>query len=397
MLIRRISGIFLLCWLGFFPVFQGTFALAQSYSGSLVLSKPKYSSSLNYAGDQQFQTVNKTLIKPLRVQVTGKNAKPIPGIKIRFDLVSQPSKSKGFKIVNPFAITDSLGIASTKIKLGSSPGEYFVAAKPISQTGNILIYNMHARGAKWLFLMLISLAGGLSLFLFGMIIMSNSLQYAAGEKMRAILTSITHNRIIAVGIGAIVTMTIQSSSATTVMLVGFAQSGLISFTQSLGVILGAGIGTTITAQIIAFKLTDYSLLFIAIGFIIFILFKDEKFKQTGKSILGFGMLFFAIDIMSEAMFPLRTYDPFIQMLLKLENPLYGILLGTIFTALLQSSSAFIGILIVISTQGVLSLEASISLLLGANLGTAVTAILASLRSEERRVGKECRSRWSPYH
>jgi len=387
MLFRHISGVLLLCGLGFLPVFQGAFVLGQSPSYPLILSKPKEVSNLNYAGDKQYQTVNKILTKPLRVQVTGSNARPVPGIKIRFDLVSQPSNSDGFKISNPVATTDSLGIASTNIRLGSAPGDYFVAAKPVSRSGNMLVYNMHARSTKWLFLMLAGLVGGLSLFLYGMMMMSDGLQNAAGEKMRAILTSITNNRFIAVGIGAVVTMIIQSSSATTVMLVGFAQSGLISSAQSLGIILGADIGTTITAQIIAFKLTDYALLFIAIGFAVFVFFKDEKIKQTGKSILGFGILFFAIEIMSGAMSPLRTYDPFIEALLRLENPLLGILLGTIFTAILQSSSAFIGILIVISTQGVISLDASISLLLGANLGTAITAILASLNGnrEAKRV------------
>lgn len=351
------------------------------------LNKPKRVNILNYSGDQQYQTVNKSLPGPLRVEVTGKDGQPLRGIKIQFKVVSQPSKSEGFEILHPVTYTDSLGIAVTSAKLGSEAGEYFISAQPAKGRGNILIYNLHARSSRWLFFMLAGLIGGLSLFLYGMIIMSDGLKRAAGEKMRAILTGITNNRLIAVGIGALVTMIIQSSSATTVMLVGFVQSGLMSFAQSLGIILGADIGTTITAQIIAFKLTDYALLFIAAGFIIYIFFNDQKIKQAGKSILGFGMLFFAIDIMSEAMSPLRTFDPFIQVLLRLENPLWGILIGTIFTALLQSSSAFIGILIVISTQGVISLEASISLLLGANLGTAITAILASLNGnrEAKRV------------
>ena len=309
-----------------------------------------------------------------------KNANPLQGVEVWFELISKPKNSHGFHIEHPIVITDTLGMASTHLILGSEPGDYFISARAKNMDSHLLVYDIHARDSKWIFIMLTGLVGGLSLFIFGMIMMSDGLQKAAGDKMRAILTGITNNRLIAVGIGAIVTMIIQSSSATTVMLVGFVQSGLMTFIQSLGIILGADIGTTITAQIIAFKLTDYALWFIAIGFIINVFFKDPKFKQTGKSILGFGILFFGIHIMSIAMSPLRTYEPFIEILLKLENPFLGILMGAVLTALLQSSSAFIGIIIVISTQGLISLEAAISLLLGANLGTAVAAMLASLNA-----------------
>jgi len=175
-------------------------------------------------------------------------------------------------------------------------------------------------------------------------------------------------------------MIIQSSSATTVMMVSFVNSSLMSFRQTLGVLLGAAIGTTITAQLIAFKLTDYALLMVALGFLLQTLSRTEKLKFVGESILGFGILFFGMHIMSESMYPLRTYQPFIEFILHLENPFIGILIGTVFTALIQSSSAFIGILIVLASQGLLSLEAGIPLLLGANIGTAITAILASINT-----------------
>ena len=352
----------------------------QELSHEIVLIKPVVSTELNYSGDSQYQTVNHRVSKPVRVQVMDKNAIPLQKVEVWFELISKPGNSHGFHIEQPIVITDTFGMASTYLTLGSEPGDYFISARTKNKDSNLLVYEVHARDSKWIFIMLTGLVGGLSLFIFGMIMMSDGLQKAAGDKMRAILTSITNNRLIAVGIGAIVTMIIQSSSATTVMLVGFVQSGLMSFVQSLGIILGADIGTTITAQIIAFKLTDYALWFIAIGFIMNVFFKDPKFKQTGKSILGFGILFFGIHIMSIAMSPLRTYEPFIEILLKLENPFLGILMGAVLTALLQSSSAFIGIIIVISTQGLISLEAAISLLLGANLGTAVTAMLASLNA-----------------
>jgi phosphate:Na+ symporter len=209
----------------------------------------------------------------------------------------------------------------------------------------------------------------------------------AGEGMRTILGSVTNNRIIAVAVGAFVTMIIQSSSATTVMLVSFVQAQLMTFSQSLGIILGADIGTTITAQLIAFKLTDYALLMIAVGIILMLLTKNQKVKDVGETVLGFGLLFFGMHVMSESMYPLRTHPVFIDLLVNLENPIVGIMIGTIFTALIQSSSAVTGILIVLATQGVLTLEAAIPILLGANIGTCVTAVLATIDTgrEAKRV------------
>ena len=226
--------------------------------------------------------------------------------------------------------------------------------------------------------LVMTLVGGLALFLYGMEKMSEGLKKSAGNRMRNILSALTNNRLIAMSVGAFVTMVIQSSSATTVMLVSFVQAQLMTFVQSLGVILGADIGTTITAQLIAFKLTDYALVMIAVGFALTMFSKKESTKYVGEAILGFGILFFGMKLMSDAMKPLRTYLPFIDLLKGLENPLLGLLVGTIFTALIQSSSAFTGIVIVLAQQGLLSLEAGIPLVMGANIGTCITAGLASI-------------------
>lgn len=196
--------------------------------------------------------------------------------------------------------------------------------------------------------------------------------------MRSILTALTHNRVVALIVGAFVTMVIQSSSATTVMLVSFVQAELMTFVQTLGVILGADIGTTVTAQLIAFRITDYALLMIAVGFAFTMFARKDSHRNLGEAVLGFGILFFGMHLMSDAMVPLRTYEPFIRILRGLENPLLGLAVGTLFTALLQSSSAFIGIVIVLAQQGVLTLEAGIPLIFGANIGTSVTAGLASI-------------------
>ncbi len=235
--------------------------------------------------------------------------------------------------------------------------------------------------------LVMTLVGGLALFLYGMEKMSEGLKKSAGDRMRNILSALTSNRFIAMFVGAFVTMVIQSSSATTVMLVSFVQAQLMTFVQSLGVILGADIGTTITAQLVAFKLTDYALLMIAVGFAMTMLSKKDSTKYIGEAILGFGILFFGMKLMSDAMRPLRTFQPFIDLLKGLENPLLGLLVGTLFTALVQSSSAFTGIVIVLAQQGLLTLEAGIPLVMGANIGTCITAGLASIGTsrEAKRV------------
>lgn len=239
---------------------------------------------------------------------------------------------------------------------------------------------------SWFFL-IIGLLGGLVLFLYGMEKMSEGLKKTAGKGMRKILATLTNNRLIGLAVGAFVTMVIQSSSATTVMLVSFAQAQLLTFGQTLSVILGANIGTTVTAQLIAFKLTDYAFLMIIIGFALTVLSKKEYYKYLGESLLGFGILFMGMKIMSDSMYPLRDYEPFIGLMKNLENPIFGLLLGAAFTALIQSSSAFTGIVIVLAQQGLLTLDAGIPLLFGANIGTCVTAALASIGAtrEAKRV------------
>ncbi len=239
---------------------------------------------------------------------------------------------------------------------------------------------------NWKF-MFIGLFGGLSLFLYGMGKMSDGMKRAAGNRMRSILAALTKNRLIALSVGAFVTMVIQSSSATTVMLVSFVQAGLMSFIQSLGVILGADIGTTITAQLIAFKLTDYALLMVAVGFGLQMLSKTSNTRSIGDVILGFGILFFGMKLMSDAMEPLKTHAAFMDLMKGLENPLTGLFAGTLFTAVVQSSSASTGVVIVLAQQGLITLEAGIAVIFGANIGTCVTAGLASIGAsrEAKRV------------
>ncbi|MFP4040202.1 MAG: Na/Pi cotransporter family protein [Desulfosudaceae bacterium] len=228
------------------------------------------------------------------------------------------------------------------------------------------------------FLLVAGLLGGLSLFLYGLEKMSEGLKKTAGHQMSNILSALTTNRVIGFFVGAFVTMIIQSSSATTVMLVSFVQAELMTFARSLAVMLGADVGTTVTAQVIAFDLAEYSLLLVAAGFGVRLFGKNRRVKNIGDILLGFGLLFFGMKLMSDAMSPLRSCPEIINLLQGLETPIFGLLVGVAFTALIQSSSAFTGIVIVLSQQGLLSLEAGIPMVLGANIGTCITAGFASI-------------------
>ena len=230
------------------------------------------------------------------------------------------------------------------------------------------------------FLLFTGLFGGMGMFLYGMEMMSDGMKVTAGNSMRTILEKLTSNKYLGVLVGAFVTMIIQSSSATTVMLVSFVNSGLLAFSQALGVILGSNIGSTVTAQIVAFKVTDYALLLIAVGSLMSLFSKKETLKNLGFVVLGFGLLFYGMKVMSDTMRPLRSDPAFNSILTSFENPFLGILAGAIFTALVQSSSATTGIVITLASGGSISLEAGIPLIFGANIGTCVTALIAGLNA-----------------
>jgi len=230
------------------------------------------------------------------------------------------------------------------------------------------------------FLLATGLLGGMGMFLYGMEMMSDGMKVTAGNSMRSILEKLTSNKYLAVLVGAFVTMVIQSSSATTVMLVSFVNSGLLAFSQALGVILGSNIGSTVTAQIVAFKVTDYALLLIAAGSLMSLFSKKDTIKNLGFVILGFGLLFYGMKVMSDTMKPLRSDPAFNSILTSFENPFLGILAGAIFTALVQSSSATTGIVITLASGGSITLEAGIPLIFGANIGTCITALLAGLNA-----------------
>ena len=222
------------------------------------------------------------------------------------------------------------------------------------------------------------LLGGLALFLFGMGQMADALKSVAGNQMKNALARLTTNRLMGLFTGAFVTAVIQSSSVTTVLVVGFISAGLMSLSQSIGVILGADIGTTITAQIIAFKVTQYALVLVAAGFGLTFFSRSERPKQQGAGLMGLGLVFLGMGVMSEAMDPLRSHPPFLELMSRMESPLFAVLVAALFTALIQSSSATTGVVIVMASQGLITLPAGIALIFGANIGTCITAILAAV-------------------
>ena len=192
------------------------------------------------------------------------------------------------------------------------------------------------------------------------------------------LSKLTTNRIMGSITGAAVTGLLNSSSVTTVLVVSFVTAGVMSLQQSISVIMGANIGSTVTAQILAFNVSRYALLPVIIGFFMMFMAKRSTIRNWGMMIMGLGMVFFGMSMMGDAMYPLRGFQPFLDMLQKMENPLLGILAGAVFTGLVQSSAATVGIAIAMAAGGLLSLEAGIGLALGANIGTCVTALMAAI-------------------
>lgn len=228
------------------------------------------------------------------------------------------------------------------------------------------------------FALFTGLFGGLALFLFGMDIMTDALKRATGSYLKDVLAKLTRNRFMGVGVGAFVTAIVNSSSVTTVILVGFISAGLLSMAQSVSVIMGANIGSTITAQILAFNVSAIALPAITAGFAASFLAPNKTVKQYGRMVLGFGFVFYGMSLMSDAMSPLRSHQPFLDMLTSLDTAIAAAIAGAIFTAVIQSSAATTGIVIVMAGQGIINLETAIAIALGANIGTCATAGLAAI-------------------
>ena len=223
----------------------------------------------------------------------------------------------------------------------------------------------------------LGLLGGLALFLYGMQMMSSGLEAAAGNRMKRILEKLTANRFLGVLVGAGITAVIQSSSAMTVMVVGFVNSGMMTLRQAVWIIMGANIGTTITGQLIALDIGQLAPLFAFVGVAMVVFFKKPQIHHYGNILAGLGVLFIGMEMMSSSMEPLREWPAFVEMVSTFSNPLVGIVAGTLFTAIIQSSSASVGILQAMAAGGIVGLDSAVYVLFGQNIGTCITAVLAS--------------------
>lgn len=222
------------------------------------------------------------------------------------------------------------------------------------------------------------LLGGLGLFLYGMKLMGDGLEMAAGSRLKRIVEKLTRNKYMGALVGLIVTMIIQSSSSTTVMVVGFVNAGLMTLAQATGVIMGANIGTTVTGLLIAIKLNDLAPIAIFIGVVLMVFVKKTSYKHVGQIIAGFGILFMGMTNMGDALAPLSESQMFKDMMSTFSNPLLGVLIGLVFTAIIQSSSASVGVLMALAGQGVVPIESAVFVIFGQNIGTCVTAVLSCI-------------------
>jgi phosphate:Na+ symporter len=326
------------------------------------------------SGDRQIGVVGDTLEKPILVVVRDKKGEPVKGKSVVFNVLNDG----GAQCLPEISYTDVDGIAKTEVIASEKTGEFILEAKLKEEPWKRVIFTYNIFNRRWLYLLLIQLFGGFALFFFGFRIAGKGLTKTAGGNLREMLFRFTRNRIFGFLSGVFITFVLQSSTAATVMLVGFLTAGLISFANALSIAIGTAVGATLTVQLIAFKIYDYALLIIAIGFLINNLKKPVSYY--GQFIMGFGLVFMGIKVMGEAFLPLHLTGSLEEIfVLFREQPYLVFFISALLSALVHSSAATIGIVIALSFQTSIGLEHAIPVVLGANLGTSTTALIASIR------------------
>jgi phosphate:Na+ symporter len=277
------------------------------------------------------------------------------------------------------AVTDADGCARTHLHLGQGhTRDILVSAVTRETVADPVVFRSGAHERYWLPILVLGIIGGLGIFLFGMFYLNDALQKMAGNKLRELLVRLTRSPARGIGTGLFVTFFNQSSSATTLLEVSLVSAGLLTFYQTMAVTMGAEIGSTVTGQLVAFRLAEYAVFIAGLGFFISFFSQSKKWKYIGDALLGFGVLFLGMKIMADLMDPLSSYGPFLQMMKNVENPLYGILAGLVLTLLVHSSGATSAIVIAMALAGVVGILQAITLNLGGMIGTCITAWLGSI-------------------
>lgn len=361
-----------------------------------IKKKIRFVTGVTIENAKQEVSAGESLKDPIRIKLQAADGLPITNETVYFTLARQPGK-KG-KLSKSEVKTDVEGVALVSLQTDpEATGKYEVRMDVANPKSGIVlrpvvaeVLSMNVMG------MLIGVFGGLALFIFGMTLMSDGLQQIAGNKMKAALDYITRNRFKAILAGTVVTAIIQSSSATTVMTVGFVNAGLLSLQQAIGVVFGANIGTTMTGQLVAFKLDNVALPAIILGVIGVLVFRKMVWQGTSRTILGFGLLFFGMTLMSNELKAVSSFPSFVRYFqvfdcapaaggsaMPLLNVLGAIAIGTVTTMIIQSSSATIGLAIAMANCGLINFWTAVPIILGDNIGTTITAILASLSANRR--------------
>jgi phosphate:Na+ symporter len=353
-----------------FLLFLSAFAFASDISLSAV------------SGDGQTGIRGYPLKNDFIVKLVGKDGQPAVNVKVDFSIIKTNSEENGkdlSRIEIPAVYTDKDGYARAKLTLGENSREDIIVVASCAQASENAVFKVLVFNKNWIAIMLVNLAGGLALLLFGMTFINKSLQKAAGHKFRLALTSVTSSRLKALTSGFFMTALNQSSSATVLLVVSLVGAGLLSFFQSMSVSLGASIGSTITGQLVAFRLVEFALPIIALGYLISFVSGGKRLSSVGDAIFGFGILFFGMKLMSDAMVPVTLNPVFLDFVTQIQSPLFGILAGIGITIVMQSSGAVVGIVIALAASNVISLNQAVCLALGSQVGTCITVVLGAVK------------------
>ncbi|MBR3627347.1 MAG: Na/Pi symporter, partial [Elusimicrobia bacterium] len=329
------------------------------------------------SGDKQLAVRGTEIKNSIVVRLTDKDNNPVPNAQVKFIIANSDSSDDSVRKKN--ILTDEHGYAKSKIFINKkSEDKLTVVVDVAGVLVDPVYFNVSILSKSWIFIMIATMLGGAALLLFGMFKVNSAFQQIAGQNIRAILTKFTNTRLKGFFTGFIVTGINQSSTATLLLQITLTSAGVMTFFQAMSVTIGASVGSTVTGQLVAFKLVDYALIITAAGYFLSFFSKRRKIIEIGDAIFGFGLLFFGMKLMSDSMLPITLNNELLETIANLQSPLWLIFFGIFFTILTQSSGATVGIIIVLASSGILSLLQGICICLGAQIGTCFTAIVASI-------------------